>query len=166
MPGRVGGGVRVAGAGRTRSPPDPAADARTSPGVPGMAPLNSILAGSLTHSNLNSSNTCSIIGCMGAALAQVTPLLAEQREGRERREGPERRDGPERRKGPERRGGLVTLLADGAVRSGRDVSPGSGVLPDTDLLPVLPALGELLPLGALQRGSVVAAGGWSMLCTA
>jgi len=40
------------------------------------------------------------------------------------------------------------------------------VLSDADLLPVLPALQELLPFGALQRGSVVAAGDWSMLCTA
>ena len=79
---------------------------------------------------------------MGAALAQVTPLVTERRDG------------------------LVSLLADGAVRSGRDISPGSGVLSDADLLPVLPALRELLPFGALQRGSVVAAGDWSMLCTA
>lgn len=72
----------------------------------------------------------------------------------------------ERRDGPERRDELVGLLADGAVRSGRDISPGSGVLSDADLFPVLPALRELLPLRALQRGSVVAAGDWSMLCTA
>ncbi len=62
--------------------------------------------------------------------------------------------------------GLVALLADGAVRSGRDLGPGSGVLPDAGLLPVLPALAEFLPRGALQRGSVVAAGSWSMLCLA
>ena len=79
---------------------------------------------------------------MGAALAQVTPLVAERRDG------------------------LVSLLADGAVRSGRDITPGSGVLSGADLLPVLPALQELLPFGALQRGSVVAAGDWSMLCMA
>jgi|SRR5215469_8649175 len=79
---------------------------------------------------------------MGAALAQVTPLVAERRDR------------------------LVGLLADGAVRSARDISPGSGVLSDADLLPVLPALRELLPFGALQRGSVVAAGDWSMLCMA
>lgn len=40
------------------------------------------------------------------------------------------------------------------------------MLSDADLLPVLPALRELLPFGALQRGSVVAAGDWSMLCMA
>jgi hypothetical protein len=85
---------------------------------------------------------------MGATLAQVTPLVVE------RRDGPGRRDRP------------VSLLADGAVRSGRDITPGSGVLSDADLLPVLPALRELLPFGAMQRGSVVAAGDWSMLCMA
>ena len=91
---------------------------------------------------------------MGAALAQVTPPVAERQDGLDQRDRLERRDG------------LVSLLADGAVRSGRDVSPGSGVLSDADLLPVLPALQELLPFGALQRGSVVAAGDWSMLCMA
>jgi hypothetical protein len=79
---------------------------------------------------------------MGATLAQVAPLVAERPDG------------------------LVSLLADGAVRSGRDISPGSGVLSDADLLPVLPALRELLPFGALQRGSVVAAGDLSMLSMA
>ncbi len=62
--------------------------------------------------------------------------------------------------------GLVALLSDGAVRSGRDVAPGSGALSDVDLLPVLPALRDLLPFGALQRGSVVTTGNWSMLCLA
>jgi hypothetical protein len=103
---------------------------------------------------------------MGAALAQVTPLVTERRDGLDRQDGLERRDGLDRWDGPDRRGGLVSLLADGAVRSGRDISPGSGVLSDADLLPVLPALRELLPFGALQRGSVVAAGDWSMLCMA
>jgi len=60
--------------------------------------------------------------------------------------------------------GLVSLLAGGTVRSARDV--GQGVVSDADLLPVLPALQDLLPLGALQRGSVVAADSWSMLCLA
>ena len=41
-----------------------------------------------------------------------------------------------------------------------DALTGEGVLP------VLPALRELLPAGGLQRGSVVAAGGWSLLCLA
>jgi len=35
-----------------------------------------------------------------------------------------------------------------------------------DVLPVLPALRELFPGGGLQRGSVVAAGPWSLLCLA
>ena len=43
--------------------------------------------------------------------------------------------------------------------------PGSGALSDGGALPVLPALGELLP-GGLARGSVVAAGHWSLLCLA
>jgi len=41
-----------------------------------------------------------------------------------------------------------------------------GVLPGQAVLPVLPALRELLPAGGLQRGSVVATGGWSLLCLA
>ena len=41
-----------------------------------------------------------------------------------------------------------------------EVVAGEGVLP------VLPALRELLPAGGLQRGSVVAAGRWSLLCLA
>jgi hypothetical protein len=63
-------------------------------------------------------------------------------------------------------GTLVELLADGAVRSGRELGPRGDVLSDAGLLPALPALRELLPMGALQRGSVVAAGGWGMLCLA
>lgn len=61
---------------------------------------------------------------------------------------------------------LAGLLAGSAVRSGRDVGAGGGVLSSTDLLPVLPALRDLLPYGALQRGSVVAADRWSLLCLA
>jgi hypothetical protein len=64
------------------------------------------------------------------------------------------------------RGGLTGLLAEGTVRSGGEIGAGSGILSDADLLPVLPALRDLLPAGALQRGSVVAAGGWSLLCLA
>lgn len=62
--------------------------------------------------------------------------------------------------------GLSGLLAEGTVRTGREVGAGSGALSDEDLLPVLPALCELLPHGALQRGSVVAAGTWNLLCLA
>jgi hypothetical protein len=50
-----------------------------------------------------------------------------------------------------------------AASSGRrddDAVPGDSVLP------VLDALRELLPAGGLQRGSVVATGGWSLLCLA
>jgi hypothetical protein len=41
-----------------------------------------------------------------------------------------------------------------------------GALPGDGVLPVLPALRELLPAGGLQRGSVAAAGRWSLLCLA
>jgi hypothetical protein len=64
------------------------------------------------------------------------------------------------------RDGLADLLAKGTVRSGREVGAGSGAVPDADLLPVLPALRGLLPHGALQRGFVVAAGNWNLLCVA
>jgi hypothetical protein len=40
------------------------------------------------------------------------------------------------------------------------------VLPGGEALPVLPALRKLLPAGGLPRGSVVATGGWSLLCLA
>src|ERR1700689_1730456 len=43
---------------------------------------------------------------------------------------------------------------------------GEAVLSDEAVLPVLPALRGLLPGGALRRGSVVAAGPWSLLCLA
>jgi hypothetical protein len=47
------------------------------------------------------------------------------------------------------------------------LSPGDGAaLPGESVLPVLPALRELLPAGGLQRGSVVATGSWSLLCLA
>ena len=84
---------------------------------------------------------------MGAAVAQVTTLPPSGRESAGR-------------------DGLAGLLAGGTVRSGREIGAASGVLSDADLLPVLPALRELLPDGALQRGSVVAAGSWSLLCLA
>ncbi len=60
----------------------------------------------------------------------------------------------------------IIEMADGAVRSGREVGPGTGALSDADVLPVLPALRDLLPHGALRRGSVVAASGWNLLCLA
>jgi hypothetical protein len=40
------------------------------------------------------------------------------------------------------------------------------VAPGEAVLPVLPALRELLPAGGLRRGSVVATGRWSLLCLA
>ncbi len=39
-------------------------------------------------------------------------------------------------------------------------------LPGETILPVLPALRELLPAGGLARGSVIATGNWSLLCLA
>jgi hypothetical protein len=52
---------------------------------------------------------------------------------------------------------------DGAVRDGavRD-----SVTADAGSWPVLAALRELLPFGALQRGQVVATSGWGLLCLA
>src|SRR5260221_776231 len=73
---------------------------------------------------------------------------------------------PDEQVGQAGRDGLADLLTNGTVRSGREASAGSGALPDADLLPVLPALRDLLPHGALQRGSVVAAGNWNLLCVA
>src|SRR5260221_10472918 len=73
---------------------------------------------------------------------------------------------PDEQVGQAGRDGLADLLAKDTVRSGREASAGSGALPDADLLPVLPALRDLLPHGALQRGSVVAAGNWNLLCVA
>ena len=70
---------------------------------------------------------------------------------------------PDEQVGQAGRDGLADLLAKGTVRSGREAS---GALPDADLLPVLPALRDLLPHGALQRGSVVTAGNWNLLCVA
>jgi hypothetical protein len=40
------------------------------------------------------------------------------------------------------------------------------VLADESLLPVLPALRDLLPAGGLRRGSVVTSGDWGLLCLA
>ncbi|HTP15870.1 MAG TPA: hypothetical protein VMK13_08545 [Streptosporangiaceae bacterium] len=74
---------------------------------------------------------------MGAGIAQVTALSAQHHAG--------------------------AAPPAGAVPPGGEVAP---VLPGKDILPVLPALRELLPGGGLQRGSVVAAGCWSLLCLA
>ena len=65
-----------------------------------------------------------------------------------------------------RRDGVAGLFGDGAVRSAREIGADGGVLSDEDLFPVLPALRDLLPHGALQRGSVVSASGWNLLCLA
>ncbi|HEY1642171.1 MAG TPA: hypothetical protein VGG35_15875 [Streptosporangiaceae bacterium] len=54
---------------------------------------------------------------------------------------------------------LVRPEQPGAVLSGP-------VLSGTDVLPVLPALSGLLTSGGLQRGQVVTAGGWGLLCLA
>jgi hypothetical protein len=43
---------------------------------------------------------------------------------------------------------------------------GNTVLDDMAIQPVLPALRDLFPAGGLERGSVVAAGHWSLLCLA
>jgi hypothetical protein len=53
-----------------------------------------------------------------------------------------------------------------AVLPGGPVLPDDAVLPGGQVLPVLPALRKLLPAGGLPRGSVVATGGWSLLCLA
>ena len=53
-----------------------------------------------------------------------------------------------------------------AVGSGDAVRPGDSVGSGDAVLPVLPALRKLLPGGGLHRGSVVATGGWSLLCLA
>lgn len=63
-------------------------------------------------------------------------------------------------------GALASLTAGGDIRPAEDTGAGRGALRGDDLLPVLPALRDLLPHGALQRGSVVATGAWSLLCLA
>jgi hypothetical protein len=121
---------------------------------------------------------------MGAAVAQVTPLPEEdiwQDEASPWDEYESTRPGilapvatalpaaPVVLTAPAGPGGsdrLAEIFAGDAVRSGEEIGAGSAVIADTDLLPVLPALRDLLPGGALRRGSVVAAGGWSLLCLA
>src|SRR5580698_3844348 len=64
-----------------------------------------------------------------------------------------------------RAAGMSGAALSGAALSGTAL-PGEAVLSDEAVLPVLPALQGLLPGGALRRGSVVAAGPWSLLCLA
>jgi hypothetical protein len=52
------------------------------------------------------------------------------------------------------------------VGPGGHGGPGDAVLPDEDVLPVLPALRGLLTAGALRRGQVVSTDGWGLLCAA
>jgi hypothetical protein len=55
---------------------------------------------------------------------------------------------------------VARVVALSPVRHSDDVLPGEGVLP------VLPALRDLLPSGGLQRGSVVTTGDWGLLSLA
>jgi hypothetical protein len=88
---------------------------------------------------------------MGAEIAQVTPLSPRQGEDGRWLSG--------------RVPAASEMRPDGCVIPGVGLPSGDGALSSTDVLPVLPALRELLP-GGLQRGSVVAAGDWSLLCLA
>lgn len=58
---------------------------------------------------------------------------------------------------------VAGLMAGGLIRAGGEIGPGQGPVTGADLLPVLPALADLLPHGAFRRGSVVATDGWSLL---
>ena len=102
---------------------------------------------------------------MSAAVAPVRPLLVPAEDEREQdwpRPSLKALAGGSGQAG--RTGGLG--LAGGAVRAGRELGPDSGVVAGAGLLPVLPALAELLPKAALQRGSVVATGGSNSLTLA
>jgi hypothetical protein len=55
---------------------------------------------------------------------------------------------------------VARVVALSPMRHRDDVLPGEG------LLPVLPALADLLPAGGLQRGSVVTSGDWGLLSLA
>jgi hypothetical protein len=61
---------------------------------------------------------------------------------------------------------LSLLRGSHGALAGKALLPRETALPDEAVLPVLPALRELLPGGSLRRGSVVAAGPWSLLCLA
>jgi len=114
-------------------------------------------------------------GLMGAVITQVMPLPAQQAGARPR---PASRD-PDARElaGRVPAGGIPAgncMLADGPVTYGGAPLSADGALPASGprgdavlsgagALPVLPALRELAP-GGLQRGSVVAAGDWSLFC--
>jgi hypothetical protein len=62
-------------------------------------------------------------------------------------------------------GAEIAQVTSLARRQNGSELPRDVALSGTNVLPVLPALRELLP-GGLQRGSVVAAGNWSLLCLA
>ena len=62
--------------------------------------------------------------------------------------------------------GAELSLVRRAVGMSGEALPGEAVLSDEAVLPLLPALRTLLPGGCLRRGSVVAAGPWSLLCLA
>src|ERR1700685_1447370 len=57
------------------------------------------------------------------------------------------------------------VIAGVGLPSGDRALPGPDVLSGSDVLPVLPALRELLP-GGLQRGAAVATGSLRLLCPA
>jgi hypothetical protein len=61
---------------------------------------------------------------------------------------------------------LSLLRGSHGALAGQTLLPRETALPDEAVLPVLPALRALLPGGSLRRGSVVAAGPWSLLCLA
>jgi hypothetical protein len=104
---------------------------------------------------------------MGATTAQVRALRSPGEPQGHADSGRARLDrAPAGRAGTRRASGLAALLAGGEIRQGPELGTDGGVVSGAGLLPVLPALRELLPKGALARGSVVSAGSWSLLCLA